>query len=80
MSRERCEQSFRDPGVPSGTVALQGLLAVAVALQAGVTAGVQAEGLSAMELELHTAVTALLTDPGLIARWRAGRPLIKEHT
>jgi len=29
--------------------------------------------------ELHTAVTALLADPALLARWRAGRPLLKER-
>ena len=33
--RERCEQSFLDPTVPSGIVALQGLQAVALALEAG---------------------------------------------
>jgi Fe-S-cluster containining protein len=78
-SRERCEQSFRDPSVPSGTVALQGLQAVALALEAGLNAAVRAEGLSNVALELHTAVAALLADPALIARWRAGRPLLKEH-
>jgi Fe-S-cluster containining protein len=79
MSRERCEQSFLDPAVPSGTVALQGLQAVALALEAGVNAAVQAEGLSNTPSELHTAVAALLANPALIARWRAGRPLLKEH-
>jgi Fe-S-cluster containining protein len=78
-SRERCEQSFLDPAVPSGTVALQGLMVVALAMEAGVNAAVQAEGLSNMPAELHTAVAALLANPALIARWRAGRPLVKEH-
>jgi Fe-S-cluster containining protein len=77
-SKERCEQSFRDPTVPSGTVALQGLVAVALGLEAGLNGAVQAEGLSNVALELHTAVAALLADPALIARWRAGRPLLKE--
>jgi hypothetical protein len=77
-SRERCEQSFLDPAVPSGTVALQGLLAVALAMEAGVKAAVQAEGLRNMPAELRTAVAALLANPALIARWRAGRPLVKE--
>jgi hypothetical protein len=58
---------------------LQGLLAVALALEAGVSAAVQAEGLSNIALELHTAVAALLADPALIARWRAGRAMIKDH-
>lgn len=79
MSRERCEQSFLDPAVPSGTVALQGLQAVALAMEAGVNAAVKAEGLSNIPSELHTAVAALLANPALIARWRAGRPLVKEH-
>jgi Fe-S-cluster containining protein len=79
MSRERCEQSFLDPAVPSGTVALQGLQAVALAMEAGVNAAVQAEGLSNIPAELHTAVAALLANPALIARWRAGRPWVKEH-
>ena len=78
-SRERCEESFRDPAVASGTVALQGLQAVALALEAGVNEALQGEGLSNVALELHTAVAALLADPALIARWRSGRPLIKEH-
>jgi len=78
-SKERCEQSFRDPSVPSGTVALQGLQAVALALEAGVSAAVRHEGLNNATLELHTAVAALLADPALIARWRAGRALLKEH-
>jgi hypothetical protein len=78
LSRDRCEQSFRDPAIASGTVALQGLQAVALGLEAGVDEALRAEGLSNVALELHTAVAALLADPALIARWRAGRPLIKE--
>jgi Fe-S-cluster containining protein len=78
-SKERCEQSFRDPAIPSGTVALRALQAVALELETGVNDAVKAEGLSNVALELHTAVAALLADPALIARWRAGRPLIKEH-
>jgi Fe-S-cluster containining protein len=78
-SKERCEQSFRDPAVASGTVALQGLQAVALALESGIDAAVVNEGLNNTALELHTAVAALLADPGLIARWRAGRPLLRGH-
>ena len=77
LSKERCELSYRDPAVPSGTVALQALRVVAVAMQEGVSTGVAAQGLSNLPLELHTAVAALLDDPALIARWRAGRPLLK---
>lgn len=77
ISRERCEQAFQDPDTPSGTVALQALQIVAVALEEGVRAGLATEGLDAAAIELHTAVAALLANPALIARWRAGRPLLK---
>ncbi|HEY1898709.1 MAG TPA: YkgJ family cysteine cluster protein [Steroidobacteraceae bacterium] len=77
LSKERCELSYRDPAVPSGIVALQALRAVGEGMQEGVSSGVAAQGLSNIPLELHTAVAALLADPALIARWRAGRPLLK---
>jgi len=75
LSRERCEESFQDPSRPSGTVALQALREVALALESGVDAALQAEGLSDERLELHVAVAALLGNPSLIARWRSGRTL-----
>jgi Fe-S-cluster containining protein len=75
LSKERCEESFRDPTLPSGTVALQALQLVAIALEEGVGTALQTEGLSNIPVELHTAVAALLRNPGLIARWRAGRRL-----
>ena len=77
VSRQRCEQSFHDPALPSGTVALEALMVVALALEEGVNAGLQAQGLSHTPMELHAAVAALLANPALIARWRAGRPLLK---
>ena len=77
VSRPRCEQSFHDPSLPSGTVALEALMVVALALEEGVSAGLHTQGLSHAPLELHTAVAALLANPALIARWRAGRALLK---
>ncbi len=77
LSRERCQASFEDPAVPSSTVALQALQMVAEALEEGIRGAIKAEGLSNEPVELHTAVAALLKDPALIARWRAGKPLIK---
>jgi hypothetical protein len=77
VSRQRCEQSFDDPSLASGTVALQALMVVALALEEGVNEALQAQGLSHTPLELHTAVAALLADPTRIARWRAGRALLK---
>jgi Fe-S-cluster containining protein len=77
LSRQRCEQSFQDPSLPAGTVALESLRVVAVALEDGVNTALQSQGLSDLPGELHRAVAALLADPALIARWRAGRPLLK---
>ncbi len=77
LSRQRCEQSFQEPQRPAGTVALESLKVVAMALEDGVDAALQSQGLSHLPGELHTAVAALLADPALIARWRAGRPLLK---
>jgi hypothetical protein len=77
LSRPRCEQSFQEPLLPAGTVALESLQVVAMALEDGVNSALQAQGLSHLPAELHTAVAALLADPALIARWRAGRPLLK---
>jgi Fe-S-cluster containining protein len=77
VSKQRCEQSFHDPSLPSGTVALEALMVVALALEEGVTVALQTQGLSHTPIELHTAVAALLANPALIARWRAGRALLK---
>jgi len=77
VSKQRCEQSFHDPSLPSGTVALEALMVVALALEEGVNVALRNEGLSHTPIELHTAVAALLANPALIARWRAGRALLK---
>jgi Fe-S-cluster containining protein len=75
LSKERCEQTFQNPSLPAATEALQALQVVATALEEGVNVGLQTQGLSSVPVELHTAVAALLGNPALIARWRAGRPL-----
>jgi hypothetical protein len=77
LSKERCEQSFADPTVPSATVALQSLRMVAVSLEEGIKGELAAQGLSTVPAELHRAVAALLANPSLIASWRAGRPMLK---
>lgn len=77
VSRQRCEESFHDPSLPSGTVALEALMVVALALEEGVSAALQTQGLNPTPIELHTALAALLVNPALIARWRAGRALLK---
>jgi Fe-S-cluster containining protein len=77
VSKQRCEESFHDPALPSGTVALEALMVVALALEEGVSVALRTQGLSHTPMELHTAVAALLANPALIARWRAGRALLK---
>jgi hypothetical protein len=76
LSKERCEQSFEDPTLPSGTVALESLRVVAGELEAGLRSELGIQGLGSVASELHSAVAALLHNPALIARWRAGRPLL----
>jgi Fe-S-cluster containining protein len=79
LSKERCEQSFLDPSLPTSTVALRSLQVVATALEDGVDAALRTQGLSQDRIELHTAVAALLANPALIALWRAGRPLLAQR-
>jgi hypothetical protein len=77
LSRERCEQSFQNPSLPAAIEVLRALQVVATALEEGVNVELQTQGLSSVPVELHTAVAALLGNPALIARWRAGRPLTR---
>jgi Fe-S-cluster containining protein len=77
LSRQRCEQSFQEPALPAGTVALESLMVVSMALEDAVSLALRTRGLSDVRGELHTAVAALLADPALISRWRTGRPLLK---
>ncbi len=79
LSKARCEQSFQNPALPSGTVVLRSLQAVTAGLEDGVSAALAAQGLSPVRMELHAAVAALLAKPALIARWRAGRALPATH-
>jgi Fe-S-cluster containining protein len=74
LSKERCEESFRNPSLPAAIEVLQALQVVATALEEAVNVELQTQGLSSVPVELHTAVAALLGNPALIARWRAGRP------
>src|SRR5580698_4182326 len=76
LSKERCEQSFKDPALPTSTVVLRSFQVVAAALEDGLNAELATHGLGHARSELHAAVAALLAKPALIARWRAGRPLL----
>jgi hypothetical protein len=74
LSRGRCETAHQQaPGTSTGIPVLQSLRYVAAALDDGMDEGLAAAGLSATNVELHTALAALVRNPGLIERWRAGQ-------
>ena len=79
LDRGRCEQDHQaaTAGTASGAgiPMLQGLGAATGLLEAGLDAGLAQRGLDARRAELHEAVAALIRNPSLIARWRAGRAL-----
>jgi Fe-S-cluster containining protein len=76
MSRARCEQAFanpRDMGTPrnSRPVLLE-LQKAGNALDGATCAGLERGGLHATKAELHLLLAALIEDPALVERWRAG--------
>jgi len=86
LSREQCEKQYEGGGTPSvgggepsaGIPVLQALEHVAAGLDGGIEQALAALDLSGARVELHTAVAALIRDPALTQRWRAGRTLIKD--
>jgi Fe-S-cluster containining protein len=75
-SRDRCEASFNAAGSSSDAIPmLKGLHFVATALDEGMDDALRAGSLSGARIELHTALAALMRNPALIERWRAGREL-----
>lgn len=78
LSKERCESAYENRGDPSeGIPVSQAMRHVAAALDEGVQEGLAATGLSGVRIELHTAVAALIRNPALSQRWRAGRALTR---
>lgn len=79
LDRKRCEHAFAHPetlGTPrSSRPALLDVQTFCDAAVEGTRAGVCAAGLSAVRLELSTALRALLDRPELAARWAAGEAL-----
>jgi putative zinc- or iron-chelating protein len=76
LSREHCEKTYGDPAASAeGTPVLQALRYIAEELADGLDEGLAAARLSGMRIELQAAVAALIRNPSLIARWRAGREL-----
>ena len=79
LSKERCESSCENRGDPAeGIPVSQAMKHVAASLDDGIQEGLAATGLSRVRMELHTAVAALIRNPALVQRWRAGRPLMKD--
>jgi hypothetical protein len=73
-----CEHLYDHPTEHSvGIRKLRVIEDVTAATLAGMKQALRKLSLSDQPLELHTAVAALLRDPSRIARWRAGRPLLK---
>jgi Fe-S-cluster containining protein len=76
LSKEKCEESYDNGGnLPAGIPMLKALSYVAAALDEGLDQALNAANLSATRVELNTAVAALIRNPALIQRWRAGREL-----
>ncbi len=79
LSKERCESAYENRGdAPAGIPVSQAMRHVAASLDDGMQEGLAATGLSGVRMELHTAVAALIRNPALSQRWRAGRPLVKD--
>jgi len=76
LSREHCEKTHNDPAASAeGTPVLKALRYIAEEMAEGMDEGLAAAGLNGRRIELQTAVAALIRNPSLIARWRAGRAL-----
>jgi Fe-S-cluster containining protein len=76
LSKERCESAHESADHSSDAIPmLNGLRYVAATLDEGVEQSLTAAGLNADRMELHTALAALIRNPGLIERWRKGRAI-----
>ena len=75
LSRQRCLENHERPSAAGATPVLQSLQHVAAELDAGLEQGLADAGFATARMELQAAVVALLRNPSLIARWRAGREL-----
>lgn len=76
LSRERCQSAYESADHSADAIPmLNGLRYIAATLDQGMERALTATGLSSERVELHTALAALIRNPGLIERWRRGRPL-----
>jgi hypothetical protein len=76
LSRDHCEKTHNDPvASPEGMPVLKALRYITEEMAEGLDEALTAASLSGTRVELQTAVAALIRNPSLIARWRAGREL-----
>ena len=81
LSRDECERSYNDPSDVSPRIPmLESVRQLHGAMEQGMSRALADLKLNAEPIELHTAVAALLRDPGLIARWRNGRAWPKRQS
>jgi Fe-S-cluster containining protein len=75
----KCERAYNDPADLTDPIPMVGeVKEIETATAAGVRQALRGLKLDDQPMELHTAVAALLREPGLIGRWRAGRSLLKK--
>jgi Fe-S-cluster containining protein len=74
LDRNECESSYNNPADLSARIPmLETVRQNHGAMEQGMFKALEELKLSSEPMELHTAVAALLRDPGLISRWRSGR-------
>ena len=74
-----CERAYNDAADPTDRIPMVGeVKEIEMMTAAGVRQALRGLKLDDQPMELHAAVAALLREPGLIGRWRAGRSLIKK--
>ena len=75
-----CERAYEEPAadLTSRIPMVAEIKEMEGATAIGMRQALRALKLDDQPMELHTAVAALLREPGLIGRWRSGRTLIKK--
>jgi len=75
----KCERAYNDPADLTDPIPMVGeVKEIETAAAAGVRQALRGLKLDDQPMELHNAVAALLREPGLTGRWRAGRSLLKK--
>lgn len=75
----KCERAYNDPAGRTDPIPQVGeVKEIEQVTAAGVRQALRGLKLDDQPMELHTAVAALLREPGLIGRWRGGRSLLRK--